>query len=648
MEKAAKNNAASRAGAGRTCVLVLGMHRSGTSALARVLNLLGCDLPKTLMEAHSSNETGHWESVEIMNLNNEILGSAGSNWQDWLEFNQGWYVSPKAEEYKERALEILKSEFGKSRLFVLKDPRICRFVPFWLDVLETAGVKPVIIRQVRNPLEVAESLSKRSGLDPALGHLIWLNHVLEAEAGSRGRQRFQASYDRLLNDWPRLITEMQDALHLRWPRLSTLINDDIDKFLSGNLRHHKEPTEAVTGNPFLSAWLRDTFSIFTRWAETGENSDDYAELNRIKVELNSAAPAFARLILAGKQRANELQAARLQVEEQQERLDSLNEERRKLEEAEAKLGSELSTLRTDSESIQREIEDYRGKLAQRNSELDAVQEALLQRNAELDGIKGELTQTLGTLTQRTAEADAANAQLHEARNRVEAIKAELSQTQSALAQRSAEADEVTAQLQAATASLVEAETAHQREVEHSQNLATELETARLQAKAESDRLLKEKLAVERRLADRFGEIATLTRMLGDTEKQLTKKTGKLTARESELVAKKRELKENEIALLASEEQMAILREVSALLVNGSASRSLSGKLAALLPRSTRLKKQQAQLKQKGIFDPDAYLSANPDVAEAGHDPLWHYVNFGIAEKRPLGPNQKKMRPEGSK
>ena len=90
------NRAANRIG-----VLVLGMHRSGTSALTRVLNLLGCDLPATLMDSAAFNEAGHWESMAIMGLNDEILQSAGSHWHDWLSFNPGWYSSPKAAEYKE-------------------------------------------------------------------------------------------------------------------------------------------------------------------------------------------------------------------------------------------------------------------------------------------------------------------------------------------------------------------------------------------------------------------------------------------------------------------------------------------------------------------------------------------------------------------
>ena len=100
-----------------------GTERSGTSPLTRVFSLLGCDLPKTLMEGTASNETGHWESQAVADFNDALLESAGSSWHDWLAFNPGWYRSPKAEEFKERAGTLLAQEFGASRLFVLKDPR---------------------------------------------------------------------------------------------------------------------------------------------------------------------------------------------------------------------------------------------------------------------------------------------------------------------------------------------------------------------------------------------------------------------------------------------------------------------------------------------------------------------------------------------
>ena len=91
-------------------VLVAGMHRSGTSAVTRVLASLGCDLPNTLMEADSNNAMGYWESTEIADLNDAILVSAGSSWDDWEAFNPQWYASPIAEDFHERARAVLTSE----------------------------------------------------------------------------------------------------------------------------------------------------------------------------------------------------------------------------------------------------------------------------------------------------------------------------------------------------------------------------------------------------------------------------------------------------------------------------------------------------------------------------------------------------------
>ena len=91
----------------RVAILVAGMHRSGTSAVTRILSLAGCDLPKNLMTgdvANKFNERGFWEPRSIADLNDELLASAGSAWDDWRAFDSGWYVSPIAEEFRERAL----------------------------------------------------------------------------------------------------------------------------------------------------------------------------------------------------------------------------------------------------------------------------------------------------------------------------------------------------------------------------------------------------------------------------------------------------------------------------------------------------------------------------------------------------------------
>jgi hypothetical protein len=619
---------------GKTGVIVLGMHRSGTSALARVLNLLGCDLPKTPIEAAPSNEAGHWESLPIARLNDRILDSAGTNWWDWMPFNPGWYSSPKAAEFKKQALSLLDEEFGEAGLFVLKDPRICRFAPFWIDVLQSAGARPAVVMQIRNPLEVAESLSRRDGFHPALGQLLWLRNVLEAEAATRSTARYCTSYDILLHNWPGIASGSQEALNLSWPRLSLRTGSEIDAFLSGALRHHKKPAESVLGNALLSGWLRDTFAILDRWAENGEAGGDHSTLDRIRAELDAASPAFSKLISAGKYSSDKVAALE----------SGLKEAKEKLTAAQAALEAKQAEIQSLQQTHQQQAQEAAASLAQSQKQAAESAQSLARFQEES--------------AQLRAEAQSLRTDLDEARGK-------LSHLQSELAQRQAEVDDATRQLQEAqqqfAAELVAERERHSQEMEghrqklleeqeqqvatleaersrHAEELADERERHSTDVEAERDRHVEALLAERERLdntlkeqrasADR--ELEKVRRLKDDAERRVAQ-------RFNEIAALTRLLSERERQAQIGDEKAAQLQAISRVLLNGSASRSLKSRMRSLLPAAIRLKKQKSQLSSAGIFDPEAYLQANPDVAEAGVDPLWHYLNHGIAEGRRLQP-----------
>jgi len=170
---------------GPALIMVLGMHRSGTSAVAGVLSKLGCQLPKHVLFANSGNERGYFESAALMQFHDELLDSAGSYWHDWRRFNPDWYSTPVSEAFKRRAKNIFNSEYPDASLAVVKDPRACRFMPFWTSVFGEMGITPHVVIPVRSPLEVAYSLKKRDGMSVAKGLLLWLRHVLDAEFMTR-------------------------------------------------------------------------------------------------------------------------------------------------------------------------------------------------------------------------------------------------------------------------------------------------------------------------------------------------------------------------------------------------------------------------------------------------------------------------------
>ena len=281
----------------RIAILVAGMHRSGTSVLARVLNILGCDLPKTLLNPGPTNERGHWESRKIVFLNDEILASAESSWRDWNPFNPQWYASPVADRFRERARTILGDEYGDSRFFVLKDPRICRLLPFWTDAVRDHGAEPMIVSPIRNPLDVAASLEKRDGIAPSIGHLLWLRHVLDAEAASRHLRRAYMRYDTLLSEAHTTMDAVGDALGISWPRrLSVGVQMEIDGFLSPELRHHRTDDTMLMGNPRLPQWIKSSFEVLGRWTRGDVHDKDAKILDRIRSALDEATPTFNRVL----------------------------------------------------------------------------------------------------------------------------------------------------------------------------------------------------------------------------------------------------------------------------------------------------------------------------------------------------------------
>ena len=290
----------------KVAFLVFGMHRSGTSSVTRLLNLAGCELPKTLMSPDRCNETGYWESRPIMDLNDEILMSAGSTWDDWRPFDAGWYMSPAAHEYRERACEVLSEEFGDSRLFVLKDPRMCRLSSFWIEAIGTYGAEPLVVSPIRSPLDVAASLEARDGFDPSAGYLLWLRHVLDAEKATRGLKRAWLRYDTLLFEPCAVVDALGDALAISWPKaISKNVQLEIDRFINLDLRHHESNDADLSRNPEISHWIESSFGILDRWTREDAHDEDMEKLDEIRSAFNEATPVFSHAFAANKRTIEE-------------------------------------------------------------------------------------------------------------------------------------------------------------------------------------------------------------------------------------------------------------------------------------------------------------------------------------------------------
>jgi hypothetical protein len=258
--------------------LILGMHRSGTSAIAGTLVKLGVAAPKTLLGPNPSNPRGHWESVAFVVFHDELLASASSKWDDWQPFNLEWYRSHKSGVFRQRAKTLLRSEFGNNASFVLKDPRMCRLVPFWLEVCAEEGITPRLIMPIRSPIEVAQSLKHRAeflklrdGLSFQQNLQLWMRHVLDAELATRGLPRIIVDWNAFRADWRTSAKRIADVLNVELPRLSDADLSDIDEFL--NLKSERDTSADPEPDSEVQTWALAAYQSLLELAERTDSKD---------------------------------------------------------------------------------------------------------------------------------------------------------------------------------------------------------------------------------------------------------------------------------------------------------------------------------------------------------------------------------------
>ena len=119
--------------------MVLGSHRSGTSAMAGALSIAGADLPNEVMAPKHDNPTGFWEPKPIADWNDRFLASAGSQWHDPRSyFGRSWFAE-LGRGRTDELVDLLGANYPGDRPIVLKDPRISLLTPIWDAALREAG-----------------------------------------------------------------------------------------------------------------------------------------------------------------------------------------------------------------------------------------------------------------------------------------------------------------------------------------------------------------------------------------------------------------------------------------------------------------------------------------------------------------------------
>lgn len=250
----AARRASTRQRGARTALVVLGPYRSGTSALARALNLCGATLPERVMPARLGiNPTGFWESEAVSDLDARLLDHLGGDWNrvDFVLPHDG----PLVDEFRADLRELLAAEYGDAALILVKDPRICVLAPLWQRALTEDGYRPVYVVPVRDPLEIARSMQARGDMPVTQGLVLWLAYMQRVEAfvDAGIAPVVHVRYSALLDDWRRVVRLIADRLGV--PLAIEQRADEIDRFLKAGTRNQKVEESAL--DAYLAAHLAD-------------------------------------------------------------------------------------------------------------------------------------------------------------------------------------------------------------------------------------------------------------------------------------------------------------------------------------------------------------------------------------------------------
>ena len=115
-------------------IVVLGMHRSGTSVIARSLQVLGVGLGDNLQPTAADNPKGYWEDLDIIQLNIEMLNFLKNDWHFLTPIQSEDLDVLRRNGYFLRALEIIRKKMAAAPVFGFKDPRVAKLLPFWKEI----------------------------------------------------------------------------------------------------------------------------------------------------------------------------------------------------------------------------------------------------------------------------------------------------------------------------------------------------------------------------------------------------------------------------------------------------------------------------------------------------------------------------------
>lgn len=381
----------------RRALLVLGMHRSGTSATTRVANLLGADLGSDLVQPGPDNPDGFWEHAEAVRINDALLEALGRTWYDMRDMPSGWQGTDAAVKALAQIEALVQNDFQTASLCAIKDPRLCLTAPLWIKALQGMEFEVVCLFVVRDPREVVSSLHVRNHWARQPLFLMWVQYLLEAELATRQVPRTLIMYDQLLEDWRSTMERVGKDLGLTWPVTPGEVVGEVGSFLNPGRRNHKVAATSSDGGgktevPGLVTLLFDACSELSRGSEV------WGGISRWQAAHRSFAEIYAS-------RLDELLSLRWQAEA------GIQLAKQENAEIQANTDAAMRAFRAEIAGRDAELADRDKEIRRRDAEITRQVAEIVGRDAEIDCRDAEIAAQGAEITKRDIEIKARDAEI---------------------------------------------------------------------------------------------------------------------------------------------------------------------------------------------------------------------------------------------
>lgn len=265
-------------------LIILGMHRSGTSLLTGLLSQVGVAMGRRLYAPQKGvNEKGFWEHEDIVDTHDELLLHLSSQWDDLLPLDKEWWKADVVQPFADRLIGLVRRDFSSAPVWALKDPRMCRLLPLWLHIFASQQINPKFICMNRNPFEVVASLQKRDGFSREKALVLWLSHSLSSELYSRGQPRVFIDFDQVVQNPAAALLKIEREAGVVFPVSVNEASKKIDEFVSPDLRHHKasETKRMHEGIALLAYELHRAFNEMA-----AGNTGSHELIDRVAADFN--------------------------------------------------------------------------------------------------------------------------------------------------------------------------------------------------------------------------------------------------------------------------------------------------------------------------------------------------------------------------